>query len=136
MRTGAILALGLLTGGLPLTAWAQDAPMSADEIARMLKPGVALSDTSSDVMSADAIAAALQPQTPAGLTRSIVPGVSSKQSAEPEKQRTVNLQVNFATSSSRISPEARAQLDQLGLGGRRRGHGQAPSLGGGPLPGL
>ena len=125
MKRGALIAFGVLGAVLPAAAWAQGASpaLSAEDIAKMLKPGVELSNTASSsntsasgVLSADDLAAILKPSSPVGATRSLSAGTGSAP-AKPAGQAgsgVVNLQINFASGSSKISPQARDQLDQLG----------------------
>ncbi len=120
MKRSALLAFGVLGAALPAAGWAQSASpaLSAEDIAKMLKPGVELSSTSSsDVLSADDLAAILKPSSsPAGATRSLSAGTGggAPKPAGQTGSGVVNLQINFASGSSKISSEARDQLDQLG----------------------
>ena len=122
MTRSALIAFGMVGAVLPTAAWAQSASpaLSAEDIAKMLKPGVELTSpapaatgAASDVISAADIAAVLKPAAPVGATRSLSAGTGS---APPPAQqsRSVSLQVNFASGSTKISPQARQQLDQLG----------------------
>jgi outer membrane protein OmpA-like peptidoglycan-associated protein len=123
MARRALVVFGMVGAVLPTVGWAQSSSpaLSAEDIAKMLKPGVELTSPtpsagapSSDVISADDIAAVLKPaSSPAGATRSLSAGTGAAPAAAPQN-RTVSLQVNFASGSTKISPQARQQLDQLG----------------------
>lgn len=114
MTRSALLALGVIGALSPTAAWTQSASpaLSADEIAKMLKPGVELSASPSDVVSADELAAILKPSTADGATRSLAPGTGTARAGQTGSG-VVNLQINFATNSSKISAQAQQQLDQL-----------------------
>ena len=119
MKRSSLIAFGMAAAVLPAAAWAQGASpaLSAEEIAKMLKPGVELTTSADDgVMSAEELAAIHKPAAPAGATRSLSAGTGTAPAKQPGQSGSgvVNLQVNFASGSSKISPEARAQLDQLG----------------------
>jgi outer membrane protein OmpA-like peptidoglycan-associated protein len=112
-----LIAFGVVGTVLPAVAWAQSGSpaLSAEDIAKMLKPGVELSNTSSsDVLSADDLAAILKPSSPVGATRSLSAGTGTAKPAGQAGSGVVNLQINFASGSSKISPQAREQLGQLG----------------------
>jgi outer membrane protein OmpA-like peptidoglycan-associated protein len=105
------LGLGLLGAMLPAAAWAQNAKpaLSPDEIQTMLQQG---GGGEGVAYSASELAAILEPSA-ADTTRGLRPGEGSAAPGTKGSGVVPDLQVQFATASAKVSPEARQQLAAL-----------------------
>ena len=92
MRATIALAAALLAAGAltPLAGWAQNNP-SADQIVKSLTPGQSMEPTTRGIRAVPQHGATARTQAP-----------------------SVSLNVEFATGSAQLTPQARQSLDQLG----------------------